>query len=175
MYTERGRYLGSARNGVWRTSGGLERACNEAVLSRGRGPGIHVSSQKYSIITMPDAMYFSNNNRAASICFVFYSTVVSSMRRVWCLEIFLFWCNKKQRLLVPILRNYSHQVDTHCTCNPTIYSTVQHRSKNLRKLLIIAIVRLTPIYTAGNPLLLGENYLEFAWGDFVVTLKGLST
>lgn len=45
---------------------------------------------------MPDAMYFSDNNRAASIYFVFYSTAVSSMTRVWCLEIVLFLCNNKK-------------------------------------------------------------------------------
>ena len=30
-------YLGSARNGVWGTSGDLTVACNEAVLSKGKG------------------------------------------------------------------------------------------------------------------------------------------
>ena len=40
-HIEVGRYLGSARNGVRGTSGNLERVCSEAVLSRGRGPGIH--------------------------------------------------------------------------------------------------------------------------------------
>ena len=39
-----GRHLGSARNGVWGTSGDLELLCNEAVLSRERGPGIHNNS-----------------------------------------------------------------------------------------------------------------------------------
>ena len=35
---EMGRYLGPARNGLfWGASGDLERVCNEAVLSRGRG------------------------------------------------------------------------------------------------------------------------------------------
>ena len=37
------RYLGSARNGVWGTFGDLEFVCNEAVLSWGRGLGIHKS------------------------------------------------------------------------------------------------------------------------------------
>ena len=37
-----GRYLGTARHGVWGTSGALELMCNEAVLSIGEGkPGIH--------------------------------------------------------------------------------------------------------------------------------------
>ena len=36
------RYLRSARNGVMGASGDLELACNEAVHSRGRGPGIHM-------------------------------------------------------------------------------------------------------------------------------------
>ena len=35
-HTEVGRYLGSARNGAWGTSGDLELVCNEAVLSRGK-------------------------------------------------------------------------------------------------------------------------------------------
>ena len=40
--TEVGRYLGSARNGgVWGTSDDFEVVCNEALLSRGRGPAIH--------------------------------------------------------------------------------------------------------------------------------------
>ena len=33
-HTEVGRYLGSARNGAWGTSGDLKLVCNEAVLSR---------------------------------------------------------------------------------------------------------------------------------------------
>ena len=36
-----GRYLGSARNGVWGTSGDIELGRNEAVTSSERGPGIH--------------------------------------------------------------------------------------------------------------------------------------
>ena len=38
---EVGRYLGSARNGVWGTSGDLEFVCDEAFLSSGREPRIH--------------------------------------------------------------------------------------------------------------------------------------
>ena len=38
-----GRYVGSARNGVWGTFGDLGVVCHEAVLSRGRGPGIHIT------------------------------------------------------------------------------------------------------------------------------------
>ena len=46
-----GRYLGSARNGVWGASGDVDLTYNEAVLSRGRGPSISTFSAlaQYSV------------------------------------------------------------------------------------------------------------------------------
>ena len=41
MHTEVGRYLGSTRNAVKDLGCYLELVCNKAVLSRGRGRGIH--------------------------------------------------------------------------------------------------------------------------------------
>lgn len=50
-----GRYLASARNGVWGTSGDLKVVYNEAVLSRGREPGIH--NCRFSNFSHPVSRY----------------------------------------------------------------------------------------------------------------------
>ena len=50
-----GRYLGSARNGVWRTSGDLELVRNEAVLSRGK-----------DVASTPPPSFFETRNCASS-------------------------------------------------------------------------------------------------------------
>ena len=47
-YAELGRYLGSARNGVWGTSGDLHLVGNEAVLSRGRRPGTQTRKHSFA-------------------------------------------------------------------------------------------------------------------------------
>ena len=80
---EVGWYLGLARNGAWGTSGELDLVCSEAVLSRGRGPGIH------KIISMDCLPQTSHSIEAEPGRLVFLGRLFIVHQRCWLSHIFV--------------------------------------------------------------------------------------